>query len=102
MGIEMSDRGILQHIWELEGMERAVEASRNCTQEPSKDTPTPSVGAAIIHNGKVLKVAYRGEQAPGDHAEFTLLEKRGCQIFCVIEFSLSPGISILPSKSIAI
>lgn len=76
MGIEMSDSGILQHIWELEAMERAVEASRNCTQEPSKDIPTPSVGAAIIHNGKILEVAYRGELAPGDHAEFTLLGKK--------------------------
>jgi hypothetical protein len=28
--------------------------------------------------------------------------QRGCQIFCVIEFSFSPGISIRPSKSIAI
>ena len=76
MGIEMSDRGILRHISEMEAMERAVEASRNCTQEPGKDTPTPSVGAAIIHNGKILEVAYRGELAPGDHAEFTLLEKK--------------------------
>jgi len=31
-----------------------------------------------------------------------IIKNGGCQIFCVIEFSLSPGISILPSKSIAI
>jgi len=42
------------------------------------------------------------KRLPKKKQEFILQFLGGCQIFCVIEFSFSPGISILPSKSIAI
>lgn len=59
-----------------EAMEQAVEASRHCVQEPNKEKPTPKVGAAIVKAGKILGVAYRGELKPGEHAEYTLLERK--------------------------
>lgn len=57
-------------------MSLAVEASRNCVTEPGKTKPSPLVGAVIIKDDEILAVAYRGEFAPGDHAEFTALEKK--------------------------
>jgi pyrimidine deaminase RibD-like protein/NTP pyrophosphatase (non-canonical NTP hydrolase) len=53
---------------------QAIEASRNCKSEKGK--PTPLVGAVVVKNGNVLATAWRGEMAPGDHAEFTALEKK--------------------------
>jgi pyrimidine deaminase RibD-like protein len=58
---------------DLECMKRTVEDARKCTPEVESKT-TPCVGAAVVRDGKVLAYAYRGELAPGDHAEFTLLE----------------------------
>jgi pyrimidine deaminase RibD-like protein len=36
----------------------------------------PFVGAVVAKNKTILAVAHRGELAPGNHAEFTLLELR--------------------------
>ncbi len=54
-------------------MKEAIDASKNCQPEPGK--PTPKVGAVVVKDGKMLAVARRGQKAPGDHAEFTALEK---------------------------
>jgi pyrimidine deaminase RibD-like protein len=51
----------------------AVNQARKCSPEnPSK----PLVGAVLVEKDGTEHSAYRGQQAPGDHAEFTLLQKR--------------------------
>jgi pyrimidine deaminase RibD-like protein len=55
-------------------MERAVEAARKSASED--DRVHPNVGVVVVKNGKELATAHRGEMAPGDHAEFTALEKK--------------------------
>ena len=59
---------------DLDFMRMAIDASRSCKSEDGK--PRPKVGAVVVKDGKVLAVSHRGELEPGEHAEFTALEKR--------------------------
>lgn len=73
-----------------EFMQQAIALSRRCKSEPGKISP--KVGAVLVREGAVLGDAYRGEFAPGDHAEFTALEKKcgehtlaGATLFTTLE-----------------
>jgi pyrimidine deaminase RibD-like protein/NTP pyrophosphatase (non-canonical NTP hydrolase) len=51
----------------------AIAVSRDCVSEPGKTSP--KVGAVVVKDGCRLAAARRGQQEPGDHAEYTALEK---------------------------
>jgi pyrimidine deaminase RibD-like protein len=53
---------------------RAVEEARRSIQEP--DRAPIFVGAVASREGVLLETAYRGEFGEGEHAEFTLLERK--------------------------
>jgi pyrimidine deaminase RibD-like protein len=55
-------------------MERAIVLARQCESESGK--LSPKVGALVVREGVIIGEAFRGELAPGDHAEYTLLEKK--------------------------
>jgi len=59
---------------EYEGIVKSIEAAQKCRSEDHK--VRPKVGAVIIKDNKVICIAHRGEEGPGDHAEFTALAKK--------------------------
>jgi len=71
-------------------MIRAIDLARKCVSERARTSP--KVGALVVRDGKILGEAFRGEQAPGEHAEFTLLEGKladrvlaGATLFTTLE-----------------
>lgn len=86
-------------------MERAIEEMRKSIPESRDDGKvSPKVGAVLLHvgdrmpdRGDRITTAFRGELRDGDHAEFTLLERKNrdraldeCVLFATLE-PCAPG-----------
>ena len=59
---------------DIQYMKRAIEVAARSRAED--DRTHPKVGAVLVLNGKVLGTGFRGENGKGDHAEYTVLEKK--------------------------
>jgi ATP-dependent DNA helicase RecG len=74
-------------------MQKAIEVMLQSVSENRADKPSPLVGAVLVHpDGKVV-TACRGELRDGDHAEFTLLERKSRDVKlddCVLFATLEP------------
>jgi ATP-dependent DNA helicase RecG len=61
-------------------MEVAIDVMNQSIQEPRHDKVSPKVGAVLIKPDGTEETAFRGELRHGDHAEFTLLERKNRSI----------------------
>ena len=59
---------------DTEYMQQAVDLLESCVSESGK--LSPSVSAVVVQDGIVLASAYRGELGKGEHAEYTVLERK--------------------------
>lgn len=59
---------------EMQYMRLAIQEAKRCRAED--DRIHPHVGAVVVRDDQVLGSACRGDQASGEHAEFTVLEKK--------------------------
>lgn len=58
-------------------MQLAIEVMRNSIAEPRNDGKVnPKVGAVLVFPDGTVEKAHRGELRDGDHAEFTLIERK--------------------------
>lgn len=71
-------------------MRKAIGLARKCKNEAGR--VSPKVGAIVARDGRVIGEAFRGELAPGEHAEFALLERKlpddtlaGATLFTTLE-----------------
>ncbi len=79
-------------------MQLAIDEMKKSIAEPRNDKASPKVGAVLISpNGKILGTSHRGEIRHGDHAEYTLLDRKlrdknvtGCYLFATLE-PCAPG-----------
>ena len=89
-------------------MEKAVEAMRQSVHEPRADKKaSPLVGAVLCKPDGTVETACRGELRHGDHAEYTLLERKhrderldGSVLFTTLE-PCAPGARKHPKLSCA-
>jgi ATP-dependent DNA helicase RecG len=80
-----------------EFMEMAIRVMNESIQEPRTDKVSPKVGAVLVKPDGSIETASRGELRHGDHAEFTLLERKnrtikldGSELFATLE-PCAPG-----------
>jgi len=88
--------------------ELSIEVMRGSIQERRADAkPSPFVGAVLVRDDGSVETAYRGELREGDHAEFTLLERKcrsekldGYTLFATLE-PCAPGARHFPKLGCA-
>ena len=75
----------------------AIEAMKKSIPEKNKNNPSPNVGAVIVFPDGSYETAHRGELREGDHAEYTILDKKNrdkklsdCWLFATLE-PCAPG-----------
>jgi len=80
-----------------EYMEQAIEVMKKSIPENRNDKSSPLVGAVLVFPDGTTDTAYRGELREGDHAEYTLLDKKNrtkdltdCWLFATLE-PCAPG-----------
>jgi ATP-dependent DNA helicase RecG len=89
-------------------MEKAVAVMKESVAEPRTDgKATPRVGVVLLKADGSIETACRGELRSGDHAEFTLLERKnrntrldGAKLFATLE-PCAPGARNHPKLSCA-
>ena len=89
-------------------MEKAIAVMKESINEPRADgKASPLVGAVLWKPDGSIETAHRGELREGDHAEFTLLERKnrankldGCILFATLE-PCAPGARNHPKLSCA-
>lgn len=88
-------------------MKLAVEVMKKSIPERKKDEPSPYVGAVLVLPDGSIETAYRGEYREGDHAEYTVLDKKnrhrdvsGSWLFATLE-PCAPGARNAPKVSCA-
>jgi len=72
----MDKRNIGKRKDPKEYMKIAVEVMKSSVNERENDKPSPYVGAVLVFPDGTYDTAYRGELREGDHAEYTLLDKK--------------------------
>ena len=70
----MTKTDLLELATDRQLMQHAIELARQSSHERARVSPL--VGAVVARDGKLLGGAFRGELSAGEHAEFTLLEKK--------------------------
>ncbi len=90
-----------------EYMKLAVEVMKRSMPERKKKDPSPYVGAVLVFPDGTVETGYRGEFREGDHAEYTVLDKKnrnrdlsGCWLFATLE-PCAPGARNSPKVSCA-
>lgn len=80
-----------------EYMKLAVEVMKESIPERKKKDPSPYVGAVLVFPDGTVETAYRGQLREGDHAEYTVLDKKNrhkelskCWLFATLE-PCAPG-----------
>lgn len=88
-----------------EYMKLAIEVMKKSIPERKKKDPSPYVGAVLVFPDGTVETAYRGELREGDHAEYTLLDKKNrhkelsdCWLFATLE-PCAPGARNAPKVS---
>jgi ATP-dependent DNA helicase RecG len=88
----MAKKEVNKRLDPKEYMRMAVDTMKKSISERNKKDPSPHVGAVLVFPDGTVETAYRGEFREGDHAEYTVLDKKNrhkelsdCWLFATLE-----------------